>query len=177
MNHIPHRPPGFAPADVVNINRRVLADMIGRARQMGEGWRIPVLQAAYQGLVNLYTVQGGAPVPSRLFKLQHPTIVIVADDIPEATGPGRWPQARKILRWANGVILHGTGGAAQHSVIAVEMALALGRVVQIEMEARQHEAWLALALPHRPRLALLNIMPPPGGQHPTQGAPRGETVQ
>ena len=67
-------------------------------------------------------------------------------------------------------------GQAEHSVIAVEAALALNRVVQIEMELRHHEAWLRLAMREAPRLRVLNVMPA-DGQHPVQGAPAGETVQ
>jgi hypothetical protein len=176
MNHIPHRPTGGSPAETLSINKRVLAEMIARAEPMGEGWRLPVLRAAYQGIINFSISQGGTPFPSRFFALTRPTIAIITDDHPGATGPGAWPQARHLFRWANVAILHAAGGKAEHSVIAVEAAVALNRVVQVEMELRHHAAWLALAMRERPRLRILNVLPTQG-VHPLPGVPAGEAIQ
>lgn len=175
MNHIPY-PPGASPAEALSIGKRVLAEMIARAEQLGEGWRLPILRAAYQGLINFSIAQGGTPFPARFFKLTRPTIAILTDDHPDATGPSAWPQARRLFRWANAAILHATGGRTEHSVIAVEAALAVNRVALVEMEMRHHAAWLRLAMREAPRLRILNIVPP-DGQHPVQGVPAGETVQ
>lgn len=175
MNHIPF-PPGASPAEALSIGKRVLAEMIARAEQLGEGWRLPVLRAAYQGLVNFSIAQGGTPFPARFFDLTRPTIAIITDDHPGATGPSAWPQARRLFRWANVAILHAAGGLAEHSVIAVEAALVVNRVALVEMEMRHHEAWLHLAMREAPRLHILNIVPR-DGQHPTKGASAGETVQ
>lgn len=164
-------------AGKLSAGKRALADMIARADQLGEAWRVPFLRAAYQGAINLSVAHGGARFPARLMKLTAPTLAILADDVPTATGPDAWPQARRLLRWASGVILHATGGQAQHSVVAVEMTVALRRVVMIEMEYRHHAEWLALATREAPRLRVLNLVPLPGGQHPVQGAPAGTVVQ
>lgn len=174
MNHIPHT---AHAAEQLTVGKRALAEMIARADQMGEGWRVPIFRAAYQGIINLSVAHGGARFPSRLMKLTMPTLAILADDLPTATGPDAWPQARRLLRWASGVVLHATGAQPRDAILAVEMTLALRRVVMVEMEYRHHASWLALAEREVPRLRVMNIIPPPGGQHPVQGAPAGTVVQ
>jgi hypothetical protein len=114
MNHIPY-PPGASPTEALSIGKRVLAELIARAEPMGEGWRLPILQAAYRDLINFSISQGGTPFPARFFELTRPTIGVIADDHPGAIGPAAWPQARRLFRWVNVAILHAAGGTAGYS--------------------------------------------------------------
>jgi len=169
--------PQIQAGDTIEIRRRAdIAEAIARMIQAGEGFRVPLVRAAAEGALSLVATQGGKPIPARYLKLTRPTVVVLADDHPDAAGPGRWPQARKLLRWANVTILHATGGSAEHYAMIAASTVVMRKVLLIEMQQCHHAAWCALAEQHRPRLKILSLVPPPGDCHPHCGAPAGEAV-
>ncbi len=171
------RPGCTVSDDGVSIrSRSAIDEMIVRLDQAGEGFRIPVLRAARDGLINLLLVPRGEHVPARALKFRMPTLLVLLDDAPEADGPDRWPQARKLLRWAGGAVFHASGGLPEHYALAAVMAGIHGRALLVEMEFRHHAAWLQLATRTVPRLPILNIVPAVGN-HPIAGAPAGGAVQ
>lgn len=163
--------------DAIRITRRAdIQRAIVMLDQAGEGFRTPLMRAAADGLLSIVGARSGLVIPSRFLKLERPTVVILTDDCPEATGPGRWPQIRKLLRWSNVAILHATGGQAEHYAMTAASALVMRRVLLVEMQQQHHAEWLALADSYAPRLKTLSLIPPPGDTHPRPAAPKGEVV-
>jgi hypothetical protein len=81
-------------------NRDVIDDVIVRTQQAGEEFRLPLLRAAGDARLNLAMVPGGERVSKAALHFRQPTIIVLLDDFPAATGPDRWPQIWKLLRWA-----------------------------------------------------------------------------
>lgn len=147
-----------------------LAEVIVRMEQAGEGYRLPLIRAAATGRLEVVLAIHGQPVPACHLKQTMPTIVILADDHPASTGPAPWRQVRRLLRWAQVVVLHATGGAKEHFEMLTETTELTGRVLLIEMQYCHHAAWLTLVQPYMPRLKVLSIVPPPGDHHPRRPA-------
>ncbi len=157
-------------------SRAAIAETIVRMEAAGEGFRTPLFRAAAAGKLAVATAIGGTPVVSRLLKQPRPTVVVVADDHPAATGPGGWPQARRLLRWANAVVVHAAGGRAEDYAEIAEATIHFRRLLLIEIEYRHMQAWGALIERELSRIAVLRIVPREG-QHPTGGAPAGAVIQ
>lgn len=176
-----HSPPGLRPGVRVDGNalcissRDRMNETIGRLPALGEGWRVPLFRAARDGHLALIIAGQGQHVDKRLLAdRRRPQLVILADDHPAAVGPDGWPQARKLMRWSAGVLLHASGGEARWSALAVYLTGQAGRMLMVECELRHHAAWLALAKAQgRRHLSIL----PTNGVHPIAGAPAGEVVQ
>jgi hypothetical protein len=158
-------------------NRAEIARAITLMEQAGEGFRVPLLRAAYDGTLSIVGLSGACRVGGEYLALPRPTVVLIGDDHAAATGPARWSQARQLLRWANFAMLHAAGGEAQHYADAVAATVVFRRTLIVEMELRHHAEWLALAMHETPRLKVLSITPRAGGQHPVAGAPAGTVLQ
>lgn len=156
--------------------RTTIAQTIARMEAAGEGFRTPLFRAAAQGRLAIATSLGGSPVLSRLLKQRRPTVVVLPDDHPDAIGPDAWPQAGKLLRWANAAIFHASGGRAEEYALIAEAAIRCGRLLLVECELRHLQAWSALAERELPRLNVLRIVPREG-QHPIGGVPAGAVIQ
>ena len=152
-----------------------IADHIVRVEQAGEGFRTPLLRAAAAGQLGFAMAVNGEPVLARILKRHSPTVVLLADDQPGATGPDGWRQARKLMRWAHSAVFHAAGGEAAHYQLFAEAALTCRRLLVVEMQIRHMPAWARLVERELPRLNLLRIVPQEG-QHPIQGAPTGAVV-
>jgi uncharacterized protein YndB with AHSA1/START domain len=157
--------------------RAAIAQAMVRMEQAGEGFRLPLIRAAVEGELSAVAVMHGAPVPTRYLELSRPTVISYCDDHPDATGPGRWKQVRRLLRWANAAVLHATGGQAEHYALIAATTIAMKRVLLIEMQQCHHAAWRALVNSYAPRLKAMSIVPPPGDCHPRMTAPAGTVMQ
>ena len=155
----------------------VANELIVRSVQIGEDFRIPPMRAARDGLLNLFMAHGGGAVSAKALKLKQPTMVILADDHPTATGPEAWPQARKLARWANLVALHATGGQPAHYDLFTSETIRHGRMLVVELDLRHLAAWLGLVRRERRPGQILCLTPLPGGQHPISPTQAGEAVQ
>ncbi len=153
-----------------------IAETIVRCEAAGEGFRTPLLRAAAAGRLAVATAIGGAQVHSRILKQRRPTVIVLADDHPDATGPDGWPQARKLLRWAHSAVFHAAGGRAADYEMISAATVTCGRMLLVEIEYRHMEAWMRLAARELPRLNLTCIEPEEG-QHPIPGAPAGAVIQ
>ncbi len=122
-------------------SRAAISQTIVRLEAAGEGFRIPLFRAANAGALAVATAVDGAPVLSRILKLPRPTVVILSDDHPAATGPDGWPQARRLLRWSNAVVVHAAGGRAEDYAVIAEAAIHFRRLLLIEIEFRHMQAW------------------------------------
>lgn len=143
-----------------------IAAAIVRSEQAGCAYRTPLLRANLYRAISLAIVSGGRRVPQHFLNHERPCVVLLTDDTPDATGPGRWKQAAVLIRWARGAIFHAAEGQADQYSTAVAGALITRRFLIVEMESRHHAEWLALATRVAPRLPVLNIVPPPGKSHP-----------
>ena len=141
-------------------------EVIARLEQIGEAYRTPLFRAAHAGELGFLAATDGQPVPSRYLKMKRPTLVMLAGDNLADQGPDSWPEARKLILWAQSCIIHATSGQTHHYEAAVLGTRMHKQVLMIECQYRHHAAWLALIQRLRPRMPVLNIVPPAGGQHP-----------
>ena len=76
-------------------------------------------------------------------------------------GPEAWPLARRLVRWARALILHGAGDELWHYEIANREAEVHSASLLVECEGNALDAWQRpiLATPHRPKIV-------PRGPHP-----------
>ena len=106
-----------------------------------------------------------------------PLALILCDDADVSHGPARFPQARKLLRWARSIQLH-AAGRPEHYALAADATMLCGRLVVVECARGGREAeWLALIKAAAPRTPRLHITLAAGGAHPTHAVPSGATVQ
>ena len=175
-NPLPLRPGVRIAGNAVCVSSRDrMNETIARLDALGEGWRAPYFRAARDGLIALIIAGQGQRIDKRLLAdRRRPQLLILADDHPAATGPDGWPQARKLVRWSSGVLLHASGGEARWSAMAVYLTGQVGRLLMVELELRHHATWVALAKAQgRRHLSIL----PTDGIHPIAGAPAGAVVQ
>ena len=130
--------------------------------------RIPMLRALYAGRIAHFeaarnTSAGAIKAFMRAASL--PAVVLLGDDDHASTGPAGWPIARRLLRWARHVVIHGTGPKPEHYEAAVQTAEHVGRVLFIETASDAVGTWrrAAEAAPQRPSMGLYL---PTQGQHP-----------
>jgi hypothetical protein len=93
-----------------------------------------------------------------------PAIAMIGDDDGLDRGPAAWPRAARILRWARGIMLHGSGAEVAHYEVAIVAAQMLGRYCIIETTSALLPVWATLikTLPPVPTL----VIHPREGQHP-----------
>ena len=135
---------------------------------VGEQFRTPLLRALQHDLIALTVLgTGQAPPLAKLDHTQRPAVVVLVDD-DDATrvGPNGWRYAARVMRWARGAFLHGTGGTPQHYELAVLVAQQVRHLVLVETSSNQLDAWQALALRSIPPKHIVRIEPPNGGVHP-----------
>jgi hypothetical protein len=154
-----------------------IADILLRVEQAGEGFRLPLLYAAISGAIVTAAAAHGEAVEAKFLKVPRPTVVLLTDDCPEATGPKRWKQIRRLMRWSKVIYLHATGGKPEHYEMALGFAILTKRVLLIEMQHRHHAEWLTLARGYEPQATVFSVIPPPGQTHPSMTVPAGTVVQ
>ncbi len=81
-------------------------------------------------------------------------------------GPDTWPIARRALRWARLILIHGGPGDASHYEFAVELAKRYRRLVMVECSSTNIAAWERSASKWCAGAEGLVMRPPPGGVHP-----------
>ena len=150
--------------------------LVARTAQAEGAYQLPVLRAADAGALAAVVAMGGQAVPASFLELRQPRLVILADDRPDAAGPGGWPQARGLLRWAHNAVLHAAAARAEDYAMVAAATVRCGRMLLVETEQRHMDAWGRLAERELPRLRLHRFVPK-DGQHPIGGAPFGGTIQ
>ena len=152
-----------------------VARAINLLEMLNEQFRAPLFRAVPLGQIALTVLgTGQAPPLSRLDKTGFPGVIVLTDDDDTTRlGPDGWRYGARILRWARGAMLHGSGGQPEHYQMAVEGAQRCGRLVLVETCSTQIDAWTALALRTLAPGRILKIQPPAGGIHPV-AVPRGQ---
>lgn len=143
---------------------------IGRMQLAGADHRVPVLRALYRG--EIAHLELGWNGSANTFKrwaasIELPGLALIGDDDHAAAdGPDTWPIARRVLRWARFVLIHGGTGDALHYEYAVELAKRYRRLVMIECTSATIAAWENAASRWCAGAAGLVMRPPPGVVHP-----------
>lgn len=147
----------------------------------GFAFRNEVYRGALAGEYRIAEVMPGGRVPApMLWPGAPPLVVIIGDDGGRSDGPGCFPQARRLIAWADRAMLHATGGTADHYALVAAAARAHPRVLLIETNTQAEAAWRALLEEEiarrdgvgRSQLAVLIIQVPPGRPaHPTINEP------
>jgi hypothetical protein len=131
--------------------------------------QFPLLQAVYAGAVAylpIYRTTTAHTVKEWIGQTKGPAVATIGDDDHAVKdGPGTWPVASRLLRWAQFVILHGAAGEPEHYQQAVVLANTFGRVLLIECASHNLEAWHTAA-GGRAIAAHSLVIAPRSGPHP-----------
>ena len=161
--------------------RAQMAEAIRRFEQAGDTWHLPLLRAAMAGALRFTILPPGMRTPLRILDMQRdprPLVVVLGGDAGGPATPDAFPQARRLMRWAAFVMLHGAGGQAWHYAVAVEAAAVLRRVLLIETTGAALPAWVALKTEVARSTPGLGVMVPPGEPaHPREAPPPGAVLQ
>ena len=128
-----------------------------------------LLRAARDGLISLSQSPRGTAVPIKLLdKANRPAIALIGDDDYQSSGPSGWKSMHRLLGWAKGALIHGTGADVPSYEVAIQMALHYRRFLLIETDSAHVREWGDLLRSrHVPFLALF----PSNGVHPVAPAP------
>ena len=144
---------------------------IARFQAAGAGHRVPLLQALYHGQIahlELHRASSARQFKQWAAASRLPALALLGDDDHEPLdGPGTWPLAPRVLRWASFVLIHGGAGRPEHYQYAVSLAVVHRRLVMIESSSANIPTWRVAA----ERWALdargLTMQPPPDCPHPS----------
>ncbi|WP_237214206.1 hypothetical protein [Falsiroseomonas oryziterrae] len=158
-----------------------ISRLIGVAHQAGELHEAVWLAAVQRGEIAAAAVEPGGRIPLRVLDTQpgqRPLLILLRGDGVTPVGPDGFPQARRILRWARAIILHGAGAEPQHYATAVASAMATGRAVIVETTTAHLPAWRAVRDRVAANTPTLQIETRPGEPaHPVNTAPTGAVLQ
>ena len=103
---------------------------------LGQVGRVELLRAVRRGAISLIECpRSGIPPRRALEDQRRPVLVLLGDDDYAATGPAGWAAMPRLLRWARGALVHGTGTDVPTYQAAVAGTLATGRFVLVETSA------------------------------------------
>ncbi len=161
--------------------RAQMAEAVRRMEQAGAGWHVPLLRAVMAGDLRAAFVAPGSRVPLSLLDMTRhprPLAVVLMGDGGGPAEPAAFPQARRLLRWARFIVLHGAGGDAWHYGLAAAAAARFRRVVIAETTSAALPAWFALKAEVAPATPGIGWTVPPGQPaHPINAAPAGAVLQ
>jgi hypothetical protein len=158
-----------------------ISRLIGAVTQAGEAHHAVWLAAAQRGEIAALQIEPGARIPLRMLDVQpdqRPLLILLCGDGASPVGPDGFPQARRILRWARAIILHGAGAEPGHYATAVASARMTGRAVLVETTTAHLPAWRAMRDRVAEKTPTLVIDTRPGEPaHPINTVPAGTVVQ
>ncbi len=107
---------------------------------------VPLLRAAYEGVISLVTVLSGQTVHlAELDRARLPSITLLGDDqeagVPD--GPGVWPQYKALARWAQFTVINTADGDMQDYVYMVHIACEVRKLLVVETTTERMEEWNA----------------------------------
>lgn len=144
---------------------------ISRMQTAGAEHRVPILQALYRGeIAHLELGRSGSASNFKRWAaaIQLPGLALIGDDDHAAVdGPDTWPIARRALRWARFILIHGGPGDASHYEYAIGLAKRYRRLVMIECASARIAAWEQAGSKWCTGAEGLVMRPPPGGVHPS----------
>lgn len=155
--------------DVSALPPARLAFAIRALETAGQGFHAPLYRAVLSGELSLIILGQGERAPLRWLErpsAARPQVIILAGDDGRVGGPGAFPQAPRLLRWARFILLHAAAGRAEHYDLAVTMAGTARRLLLIEAGSAEVGAWSALRARIAPATPGFGIAPPDGVIHP-----------
>jgi hypothetical protein len=126
-------------------NPRAISAIMAAQAMAGYGFRNPIYRAALAGDAALVELTPGARIPREVLWRDAPTIVVAGDDAGRSHGPGDFPDANRLMKWARRVMIHAMGGEAAHYQLAADAARNHGRVLLIETRTANEIAWEEMA--------------------------------
>ena len=158
-----------------------MAEYPRRMEQAGDTWHSSLIRPAIADAPRFVVISQGARLLLSVLDLQRkpvPLVVVVGGDASGPATPGAFPQARRLMRWAGSIFLHGTGGEAWHYALAVEAATQVRRVLIVETTGAALPTWVALKAEVAGRTPSLGFKVPPGmPAHPHEKPPAGVPLQ
>ena len=95
-------------------------------RQAGDDHHAPLFQAAMREELRFAFVFPDGRFPKHLLCGDRlPCALVLCDDDVVSLGPSRFPQARRLLRWARRIVVHAAGEKSEHYALAVEATVGL----------------------------------------------------
>lgn len=176
--------PYASPTGIFTLDQpAAISQMIAALQGTPQAASLPLFRAALAQELVVANLLPGGRVPTRLLDFcRPPTVIVVAGDpsnpAQAAQPPERFPQARRLLAWSAGCMVHGTGGKEAHYQTVVTAAKARRRFLLIETCTAQEIAWLDLVQAEGDRRraagrdfpAIVVSARPRGGVHPVTGA-------
>lgn len=163
-------------APLIRVNNRAdLVNAIAMYEQIGARHRIPLLRALLHGRIGFFECQRSTSrgaVKRFMAGVEKPALLLLGDDDYTSTGPIGWPGADRAMRWARGVLIHGTGATPEQYEEVVDATVALRRVVLVEADSAHADEWAQLAEAQPNRAGVLVLKPTGAGQHPVLPAVR-----
>jgi len=158
-----------------------MADLAVRLIQAGAAHHVPLIRAAMAGALRFTIVPAGARMPLRLLDPSvdsRPLTVILAGDDVNPAGPKDFPQVRRLVRWASGIMVHATCGEPKHYAEAARATVLLRRFLLVETCSGREAEWCALAANLAPQTPTVRITVRPGAPpHPAFAMPAREVLQ
>ena len=104
-------------------NPRAISELMAAQAMAGCGFRNPIYRALLAGEVaTLVELMPGARIPREVLWRDAPTIIVAGDDAGRSHGPGDFPDADRLVKWARRVMIHAMGGEADHYQLAADAA-------------------------------------------------------
>jgi hypothetical protein len=155
-----HSSPTFSRA-----NFESAIDMLHR---YGESFRVPLLEAARDGLIDLaFLVQPNASAPiGKIRGSRRPMVAVICADQGRPSPHTEWRCAKALTQWAPSAIVHACAALPAHYAHAVAWALKYGGCLVVETGSAAAEGWTELLRPDVPALIIM----PTSGVHPVPGA-------
>jgi hypothetical protein len=168
-------------------NPRAISELMAAQAMAGCGFRNPIYRALLAGEVaTLVELMPGARIPREVLWRDAPTIIVAGDDAGRSHGPGDFPDADRLVKWARRVMIHAMGGEADQYQLAADAARKNGRVLLIETRTAQEVAWEEMARQEierrekqgaEPLRVLLLRVPDHLPAHPTIPDPQADGVR
>ena len=166
---IPFPAPPAANMNGIRSMTRQEADMLVARASVAAPHMVPLLRDMAAGSLTLAAIARGSQSvsPKAWQRAGKPVVAILADDDHGSTGPAGFPVARKLLRWARGLVVHAAAGHAWQYQMAADLALAVGSCVIVETSTSCADEWLAFAQQAAyPRRHISFGFRPEAGPHP-----------
>ena len=103
---------------------------------------VVLFRAVRDGVIALAQAPRGTAVPiKQLDKANRPAIALIGDDDYQSSGPSGWKSMHRLLGWAKGALIHGTGADVPSYAIAIQMALHYRRFLLVETDSAHVREW------------------------------------
>jgi hypothetical protein len=118
----------------------------------GFGFRNALYRGALAGDYRIAELLPRGRIPAPFLWRDAPSIVVViSDDGGLSDGPQDFPQARRLLAWADRLMVHATGGEEAHYSLLAAAARKFPRVLLVETHTAAEAAWMDLVVAEQGR--------------------------